>query len=189
MDSINLNELYFKWLCSIAFPDENIRNKYLNVLNLLNDTSFEYILQLDENRQKDGVDMRYHFSCACKIPYDIIKTYFNNPRCSVLEMMISLAKRCEDFIMSDLSYGDRTDQWFLIMFNNLELYKYDDEHWNVYCYYEVKNILRKFMFREYDSNGSNGGIFISNNPNYDLRNMQLWDQMGLCMQELILSKQ
>lgn len=188
MDSINLNELYFKWLCSIAFPDEGIRNKYLNVLALLHNTSFEYILALDENRQKDGIDMRYHFSYACKIPYDIVKINFNKPQCSVLEMMISLAKRCEDVIMSDLSYGDRTDQWFSIMFNNLGLYNYDDKHWDMHSYYEVKNILRKFMFREYNSDGTNGGIFTSSSPEYDLRNMQLWDQMGLCMSELMFSK-
>lgn len=184
----NLNELYFKWICSIIFPDEQLRNNYMNVLRLLYDTTFEYILALDENRQKDGIDLRYHFSYACKIPFDIVSISFDRNSCSILEMMTALAKRCEEDIMSDLIHGDRTHEWFLIMFNNLGLYNYTDESWNVNSYYEVKNILRKFMFREYNSDGTNGGLFIYHNPAYDLRNMQLWDQMGLCMNEIIFSQ-
>lgn len=187
MSEINLNELYFKWICSMVFPDENFRNKYSNVLYLLHNTPFEYILALDENRKMDGIDLRYHFSCACKIPHDVICINSNINQCSMLEMMVALAKRCEDDVMSDLSYGDRTAQWFLMMFYNLGLNNYDDESWDVNTYYEVKNIIKKCMFREYESNGSNGGLFITSNSHYDLRNMQLWDQMCLCMNELIYS--
>lgn len=183
----HLNELYFKWICSIIFPNEITRNKYTNVLKVLYETEFDYIIDLDENRQKDGIDLRYHFSYACKIPYDIVKNNFNIYKCSMLEMMTALAKRCEEDLMSDLNFGDRTDLWFWIMFSNLGLNNYDDSYWDpVYSYYEVKNILRKFMFREYNADGSNGGLFICPNSGYDLRTMQLWDQMGLYMNNLIL---
>lgn len=171
----------------MIFPDELFRNKYSNVLHLLHNTTFEYILALDENRKMDGIDLRYHFSCACKIPYDIIRVSFNANQCSMLEMMAALAKRCEDDVMSDLSYGDRTHEWFLMMFCNLGLNNYDNDSWNVNTYYEVKNIIKKFIFREYEANGSNGGMFISMRDTIDLRNMQLWDQMCLCMNELIYS--
>ena len=102
----NLNELYFKWICSIIFPDERLRDNYMNVLRVLNNTTFEYILALDENRQKDGVDLHYHFSYACKIPYDIIQINFDNTKCSVLEMMTALAKRCEKAGVKKLSMHD-----------------------------------------------------------------------------------
>lgn len=183
----NLNELYFKWICSIIFPDEHLRNNFTNVLHLLHNTSFEYTLALDENRKKDGIDLRYHFSCACKIPYDVIQINFDNNNCSILEVMTALAIRCEEDIMSDLEHGDRTSDWFWIMFTNLGLSNYADGSWSIYSYYEVNNILRKFMFREYNPDGSNGGLFICHNSIYDLRNMQLWDQMGLCMNEIIFS--
>lgn len=169
----------------MIFPDEGTRNKYSNVLHLLYNTQFEYILTLDENRQRDGIDLRYHFSYACKIPYDIIEINFDNSRCSVLEMLAALAKRCEDDIMSDLHYGDRTPEWFSIMFGNLGLFNYSDLNWSINSYYEVKNIIRKFMFREYNYDGSNGGLFIFPNSVYDLRNLQLWDQMSLYMNEVI----
>lgn len=180
-----LNELYFKWICSIIFPDERLRDNYRNVLHLLYITTFEYILALDENRQKDGIDLRYHFSYACKIPYDVIQMNFPNSSCSVLEMMAALAKRFEDDIMSDYSHGDRTAEWFWIMFRNLGLVNYDDKSWDINSHYEVKNILRKFMFREYNYDGTNGGLFISTSGSYDLRNMQIWDQMGLCINEIM----
>lgn len=185
MSEINLNELYYKWICSMIFPDERMRIKYSNVLHLLNITKFEYILALDENRLRDGIDLRYHFSYACKIPYDIISVNFDNYSCSMLEMMASLAKRCEDDIMSDNNYGDRTSNWFWLMFCNLGLNAYDNDSWSISSYYEVKNILHKCMFREYNQDGSNGGLFILNSPYYDFRNMQIWDQMCLCMTQIL----
>lgn len=186
--NINLKELYFKWICSIIFPDELVRNNYINVLNLLYITKFEYILPLDENRKKDGIDLRYHFSYACKIPYDIIQNTFDNDNCSVLEMLVALAKRFEDDVMSDYVHGDRTHEWFWIMFNNLGLNMYADSSWNINSYNEVQNILQKFMFRQYNSDGTDGGLFVYKNPLYNLTTMQLWDQMGLCMSQFIFAK-
>ena len=63
-----------------------------------------------------------------------------------------------------------------------------DSSWNINSYDEVKNILQKFMFRQYNSDGSNGGLFIYPNPAYDLTHMQLWDQMGLYMSQFIFTK-
>ena len=187
MNEINLNELYFKWLCSMAFPDELVRNKYFNVLNLLYNTPFEYILSLDENRKRDGIDLRYHFSYACKIPFDIVSNTFDKENCSMLEMMIALSRRCDEDIMFDFKYGDRTHQWFAIMFRNLGLDQCDDSVWDINLYYQIKDVLHRCMYREYNNNGSNGGLFISPYSNYDFRNMQLWDQMCLCMNEIIYS--
>lgn len=185
MPEINLNDLYYKWICSMIFPDENLRTRYSNVLHLLHNTQFQYTMALDENRMKDGIDLRYHFSCACKIPYEIVSQSFDRNSCSMLEMMASLAVRCENDIMSDNMYGDRTSQWFSLMFCNLGLDKYVNDCWTINSYYEVKNILRKCMFREYDRDGSNGGLFKFDSPYYDLRNMQIWDQMCVCMTQIL----
>ncbi len=179
MVDLTLNELYFKWICSIIFPDETIRNSYSIVLNVLYHTPFEYTLLLDENRKKDGIDLRYHFSCASNIPHNIIDEYFDNNQCSMLEVMTALARRCEDDIMADLAYGDRTSVWFSLMFNNLGLYMFPNSSWNIQKYYEVKDILRRCMYRDYEFDGENGGLFIIKNTAKDLRNLQLWDQMCL----------
>lgn len=169
----------------MVVPDDLLRSRYSKVLSLLHDINFQYIEALDENRLKDGIYLRYHFSCACNIPYDIINNSFDNNTCSVLEMMASLAKRCEDDIMSDNNYGDRTYEWFALMFHNLGLDMYDDLCWTDTSYYEVMHIINNFMFRKYNRDGSNGNIFITNNPNIDLRNIQIWDQMCMCMTQIL----
>lgn len=188
MEEINLSDLYYKWLCSLVFPNEDLRNRYSHVLHLLFNTKFEYILALDENRQIDGMDMRYHFSYACKIPYDIVLRSFNGSSCSMLEMMVALSKKCDENIMFDSSYGERTGEWFQIMFNNLGLYQFDDNSWNIDSYSQIRAILARFMYREYNPDGSDGGLFITNNPAYDMRNIEIWDQMCITMNEIINSR-
>ena len=168
----------------MIFPDEITRNSYSNVLEILYSTQFEYTLKLDENRMMDGIDLRYHFSYACHIPYELTESVITS-ECSILEMMAALAKRCDDDIMFDLSYGDRTSLWFKMMFDNLGLTKYTNLCWSYSSEYEIRHILKKCMFRQYNADGTNGGLFIIHqNANIDLRNLQIWDQMCLCMSEL-----
>lgn len=184
MDSNNLLNLYFKWMCSVAFADEHIRSHYYNVLNLLNSIDFTYVLDLDENRYMDGIDLRYHFSYRTKIPYNYIAEVLVDHNCSVLEMMVALSLRCEDSIMSNDIYGDRTSEWFGIMFSNLNLYQFTDETWNDDSINTVIEIIKIFLNREYDYNG-NGNLFKFDNPIVDIRTIEIWDQMCLYMRELI----
>lgn len=181
MDRNYLTDLYFKWMCSIAFPDEHVRSHYIKALDLLNSMDFIYLLDLDENRLLDGINLRYHFSYASKMPYEYVSNELKDMRCSVLEMMIALAIRCEDSIMSDDRYGDRTYKWFWEMFSNLGLDRYSDDNWNED---EALIIVFNFLNRNYNYDGS-GNIFRFDNPNFDVRKMEIWDQMGLYMNEII----
>ena len=167
----------------MIFPDESVKNKYSNVINLLYNTRYEYTLNLDENRKKDGIALRYHFSCACKVPIEIIEKDFDKNYCSVLEMLASLAKRCDNNIMFDIRYGDRTALWFWIMFCNLGLNNFDDSVWNENTHYIITNILNRFFRREYYPDGSNGGLFVTKNASWDMRNIQIWDQLNIFMSE------
>ena len=56
-----------------------------------------------------GVGLRYRYSIYLK--RDDVIDILNEP-CSVLEMILALAIRCEDTIMANVRYGDRTTQWF-----------------------------------------------------------------------------
>lgn len=181
-----LSELYFKWICSIAIPDEAVQAQYYDTLYLLHNTPFRYTLTLDENRLSDGVDLRYHFSYACKIPLETIELNFDKNSCSVLEMMVALAKRCEDSLMSNPSYGDRTYKWFWIMFYNLGLTVYRRDNWNNETEEIVKHIIDNFLNRTYPPYGF-GNLFDLSDPKYDCRHIEIWDQMCLYMSKLILS--
>lgn len=174
---------YLNWLCSMIFPDESVKNRYSKVIQLLHSIPYEYSLNLDENRKKDGIALRYHFSCACNVPTEVIESDFNKNSCSVLEMLTGLAKRCDNDIMYDIRHGDRTALWFWIMFCNLGLDKLTDSEWTEDSHYIVENILRKFFRRDYYPDGSHGGLFITKNPIWDMRNIQIWDQLNIFMSE------
>ena len=94
--------------------------------------------------------------------------------CSILEMMIALAMRCENELMYDPDKGDRTELWFWIMIENLGLenmddYGYDEE----YCDY----VLERFLNREYESDGYNGPFFV-HGFDKDMRELELWYQLN-----------
>lgn len=183
MDKNYLLDLYFKWMCSVAFPDGHIRSHYHNALQLLNTINFTYLIDLDENRMLDGLDLRYHFSYGTKIPYEYVSKELNDIPCSVLEVMVALALRCENSIMSNSNYGDRTSEWFWKMFTNLGLDKYPDEIWNESICQIATGIIHRFLQREYEPDGT-GSLFRFNSPAFDMRNVEIWDQMCLYMSEI-----
>lgn len=191
----NLKELYFKWLCRLAFPNIHDRSLYSHVLYLLYVTNFIVIIPLDENRLKDGIDLRYQFSCDCRIPYELVQNEFSDTDSSILEVLIALAQRWEKYIMSDLQYGDRTSKWFELMFKNLGLSYYTDSkfendigHSRLFAHSQVMNILETFNKREYSYDGSGGNIIILRDSVYDLRLLELWDQICIYT-DLILEKE
>ena len=183
MIDIDLNNLYFDWICTTAFPNKFDRDRYSKVLEFLHNTVFEYTLGLDANRKCDGIDLRYHFSCETNIPNHIVDSNFNNQICSVLEMMVALAKRFDNNVMYDITYGDRSALWFQIMFSNLGLDRFDNSIWNDQVANIVANILHRFFTRTYNPDGSNGGLFIIRNLSLDMRNIQIWDQMSIYINE------
>lgn len=176
-----LNEEYFDWMC-----DKVCDNRYLNKLSYrklmirLHEINFDYTLAMDGNRAEDGTDLRYRFAYEKSYDGRIIASYLDDRPCSVLEMMIALAIRCEEHIMDDPDLGDRTGQWFWNMVVNLGLgsmtdYKYDEDY--------VDYVVERFLNREYDRNGK-GGLFIVEDCNRDLRSMEIWYQMHLYLKSL-----
>ena len=90
-------------------------------------------------------------------------------------MMVALALRCEEHIMEDTNYGDRTSKWFWGMIDSLGLSDMYNDRFNL-SYANV--IMNRFMNRNYDRNGR-GGLFTVKNPEHDMRSTEIWYQM--CM--------
>ena len=132
---------------------------------------FTYSIPNDENRAEDGIDLRYRW--AIMNGYDDVPTYLDGP-CSVLEMMVALAIRCEESLMDDPQIGDRTRHWFWGMITNLGLgYMSNDNYDPQY----VNEIIDRFLNREYDRDGR-GGLFRIRDCRYDLRNVEIWCQLN-----------
>ena len=164
----NIKKEYFEWLYELMCEKRYSEGySYVDLLSFLHDIEFTYTIYKDSNRAEDGIDLRYRF--AMNRSLDNIDKYLDGP-CSVLEMMVALAIRCEECIMDDPRYGDRTAQWFWKMITNLGLNgmidgRFDDRY--------AKDIIDRFLNREFEPNGR-GGLFTIRNCDYDLRYVEIW---------------
>lgn len=154
---------------------------YRDLLNMLNNIEFTYLIPMDENRLSDGLDLRGIFACECGIPHIAIKRGLDMDVCSVLEVMVALAIRMETNIMDDTDCGDRTAVWFWTMIESLGLSDMDDERFE--CT-EVENIIETFLDRQYESNGK-GSLFYVPSSEYDMREMEIWKQMWVYSNTLL----
>lgn len=168
----DINNEYFNWLynlvCKRAYSD---RITYRKLLMHLHKEEFKYSIPRDRDRAEDGLSMRYRFSLEYTYVEDA-DSYILGP-CSVLEMMVALALRCEETIMDDTSYGDRTKQWFWRMVTNLGLGSMHDDQYDREF---VDNIVNVFLDREYEPDGR-GGLFTIQDCEEDLRTMEIWHQL------------
>lgn len=146
---------------------------------LLHNTEFIYILDIDSNRADDGTDLRYRFAYEFGLDGDEVKRYLDDRPCSVLEMMVALACRCEEHIMDNPEDGNRTGKWFFEMIRSLGLYGMDDRYFDEDA---VSDILRRFMRREYEENGL-GGLFALRHSSRDMRDIEIWYQMMSYLEE------
>ena len=169
-----MNE-YFEWICGIIRGDkEESGVSFRKLLMRLHDIEFAYTIRRDENRAADGINLRYRFALHSRWS-DIrneVKQALDGP-CSVLEMMAALAIRCEENIMDNTAYGDRTGQWFWTMVINLGLGDMDDDH---YDKKHVDDVIVRFLNHEYARDGK-GGLFRVRRCHSDMRKAEIWHQM------------
>lgn len=172
-----INE-YFKWMFDLMCKEryENVSFKKLFVL--LHSKEFRFTISYDENRYNDGIDLRYRFSMFDG--FEDAMEYLDGP-CSVLEMMVALALRCEETIMDDPAYGDRTAQWFWDMIVSLGLGGLTDD---VIDESYVDFVLERFLDRKYEPDGR-GGLFTIRNSIHDLRHFEIWDQLNWYLNSII----
>ena len=168
-----IKDEYFKWLYDYVCKGRAHSNlSYGKIFMLLHQIEFTYDILNDENRARDGVDLRYRFAVSHDENIDDILYILDGP-CSVLEMMVALAIRCEEDIMDDTSYGDRTCQWFWEMMHNLGI----DNMFNEAFDREIaEERIYRFLDRRYDPDGK-GGLFHIKNSEEDLRDVEIWHQL------------
>lgn len=175
-NEININNEYFDWLCQIV--DNRFHGK---LLKRLHEIDFEYIIPMDGNRAEDGIELRYRFGYEHSYDQPLIARYLDNRPCSVLEMMIALALRCEGDIMSNGEAGDQTYIWFWGMIRSLGLDEETDK-----CYDEIyiDDVIDRFLKRQYKRNGQ-GGLFTIEHCEHDMRSVEIWYQMCWYMDTIL----
>lgn len=163
---------YFEYLCQLIDAKRFARNvSYRKLLMRLHDTEFTWFVPYDDNRADDGIQLRRRFAL---IRNDItLANYITGP-CSVLEMMVALAVRCEETIMDDALLGNRTGQWFWDMVHNLGLSPMTDSRFDKNI---VDDVIARFLNRDYEPNGK-GGLFTVEHCERDMRTVEIWCQLS-----------
>lgn len=165
---------YYNWICSKVATREQKR-LYKKLLDKLYNTEFTYIIMMDENRAWDGQDLRKHYARH----HDGNTPSFLEP-CSILEMMIALAERCECTIWC--RNGDEPDPGinFWEMIESLGLDNMTDDN---YVEEYVDEILNVFVTRTYEPDGR-GSLYTIQNPTKDMRKVEIWYQMHAHLNEI-----
>lgn len=174
-----LLEEYNQWLYDLAIPNKYDQERYSKLLSKLNNTAFNYLHPMDVNRYDDGINLRYRFGYECGYDNIYICNEVDCRECSILEMMIALALRCEENIMYDIRYGSRTSKWFFDMVSSLQLYYMDNVNFNDQY---VEDRIVKFLTRSYAPDGT-GGLFTIHTPIEDMREIEIWQQAMLYLTE------
>ena len=166
---------YFEWLLSQTGEKRySKQTSYEQLLTHLHDVQFRYLIPKDQNRAEDGIALRYRFVIAKEYEdqTDWVLDILGGP-CSILEMMVALAIRCEEGIMDDPGVGDRTSQWFWTMLANLSLSSMVDARYDERF---VDDKIDIFLDRRYDPDGK-GGLFRIRDCERDLRDVEIWVQL------------
>lgn len=174
---------YFEWLYDWVW---GIRGNecitFRKLLIRLHQIEFRYLIHMDRNRASDGIDLRYRFALTTgyEDSPEVVMNALDGP-CSVLEMILALAIRCEEDYMDDPSIGSRVPQWFWGMIRNLGLISMSDAMFDKDT---VDAAVERLLNREYEPNGE-GGLFTVKNRACDLRNVEIWDQLCWYLDDIV----
>ena len=164
---------YFDWLVDLVCSSQ-YKRAYISLLSELYNTPFKYdgvVAPNDKYRLESGLALQFEYA-------SITGEQVSRP-CSILEMMIALARKGENISGTlDCTY------WFWTMIDNLGLSSMYEKHFNAGY---VKAVLRKFIERDYSPNGA-GGLFYIPGIQEDLRQVEIWYQM-CWYQNYILEKE
>lgn len=167
---MTIEDRYTDWLMQQAMGQDR---SYDELLIFLYNKPFIYSLRMDENRAEDGRELRYIFGEKNGIPLKDIQSGLDSGRdCSMLEMMVGLARRCESQIMVDMEEGEQPERWFIVMIKNLGLGNQSNGNFD---YEKADYITDRFLAHQYSYYGD-GSLFSVCNPRHDMRQTDLWYQ-------------
>lgn len=158
-------------MATIPVPD--YADNCLELFYVLDSIVFDYILEMDSNRYEDGINLRYRFGYENDISNQMITMKLGDEPCSVFEMLLALAKRCDESIMGTID-EDNTARWFWEFLNNLGLGVDYISH--RVSKDEIEHKVDIFLTRKYAKDGR-GSIFIFKDPTINAREMEIWYQL------------
>lgn len=166
-------ENYGSWLLTeMGFK----KRGYSSMIKQLHYTEFVWSIPLDENRAGDGMKYRAEYikTFGGNLTDDQVKLLSEQP-CSVLEMLVGLAIRCDAEYIGDPK-SPRPDLLFWEMCCNLGLDEFKNRGFSHKKCEKQLLILHNWMGKNHKYNGE-GTIFPVKNPANDHRKLEIWRQM------------
>lgn len=148
-------------------------SKYSKLFEILHRIEFTWIIDRDDNREADGIDLREDYNIPIEYTNEECNNFMNH-WCSVLEMMIGLAIRVDYEIIGDPS-EEHPEHFFMKMIRNLDLLRLKEER-------TIIKIVNIWLNREFERNGR-GSPFPVRNDRRDQRKLEIWDQMNSYISE------
>jgi hypothetical protein len=155
-----LEQEYFEWLVSQI--EIRSTKTYGEMLYKLHHTEFVWFIPNDDNRARDGEDLRHEFLGE--------RRYEFQNGVSILEVLVALSRRIE------FNGGGRAPNWAWVLIQNLELHKMNDPL-NLRKSVKIDDILEALVFRTYEPSGQ-GGLFPLIDAKEDQTKLELWYQMS-----------
>ena len=173
-----MNEGYFEWLLNKAEID---KEKYRLLCDILYNSIFYPILEMDENRWEDGVAYRFSFAGSDEGAYDLGQAIGG---CTMLELILSQAEKTH-FDMQGSEFGAPIGKWFMEILSNMGLDIYTNSVLmnEPDAYYEVSDIIRRVIFRQYEYDGFGGMYPLNVRPEQDQREVEIEIQRNLYLLE------
>lgn len=173
-----LDELYLQWLYSqYADPDDtNKANSFWKLSLQLYKTPFVWLIPNDDNRLEDGVALRREFLDDQQIILTRRDAGWIDLGCSVLELIVGLARRLE------YEAGGTAHYWFWVLLENIGLRGFNDSR--PYLRGHIEEVLYAVIFRQYTPHGL-GGFFPLQDPKEDQRYVELRYQMAAYVLERV----
>lgn len=171
--SAPLDELYFTWLYANigSLKVKNPTRTHWRMARQLYTKEFVWFIPYDENRAADGQDLRLEFMADYEL--DEIDAEWMEMGCSMLEMLVALAKRIA-FQADGMVFS-----WFWEMIENMGIRAHEssDQHYDERIAQIVDNAMNRVIERTYASDGQ-GGLFPIPGTLVDQRELDIWYQMN-----------
>jgi hypothetical protein len=163
-------DAYFEWLISqINSPSTHT---YQDLFGRMHMTDFLWVIEFDDNRVQDGLDLRDEFFDGRKFE---ARTNSRTDIISMLELLVSLSRRVA------FTAGGDPGTWAWQLIKNLNLHRFYDPI-NLEAMTKVDEILYSIIWRGYRYSGK-GGFFPLRHPEEDQRKVELWTQMNAYVNE------
>lgn len=146
---------------------------YWDLISVMFEKEFIWMVPNDHNRLADGMDLRVEFCYAQHIRHDALDDL--GP-VSFLEVLIALSRRLA------FAAGGEPPGWAWILVVNLELDKLFDPLSNRKLR-KLDDILERVIWRTYAPDGS-GGFFPLAFPEEDQTQKEIWYQMAAYIDEM-----